>query len=111
MALQYRNIIIMAAKTVDKGVVDVEENEPWERMKIHAVPLVLYMGKGTDGLQKMREEFEAENEGVVIPAQVRWLANLHTIRERRQNRAIAASSLVFVVKGNNVAQCLVKMGI
>ena len=25
------------------------------------------MGKGTEGLQKMREEFEAENEGVAIP--------------------------------------------
>jgi len=40
MALQYRDIIITAARTVDKGVVDVEENESWERLKIHAVPLV-----------------------------------------------------------------------
>jgi hypothetical protein len=111
MALQYRDIIITAARTVDKGVVDVEENESWERQKIHAVPLVRYMGKGTEGLQKMREEFEAENEGVAIPAQVRWLANPRTIRERRQNGEIAASSVVFVVKGNKVAQRLVKMGI
>jgi len=40
MALQYRDIIITAARTVDKGVVDVEENESWERLKIHAVPLI-----------------------------------------------------------------------
>jgi hypothetical protein len=111
MALQYRDIIITAARTVDKGVVDVEENESWERLKIHAVPLIRYMGKGTEGLQKMREEFEAENEGIVIPTQVRWLANPRTIRERRQNGEIAASSVVFVVKGSKVAQSLVKKGI
>jgi hypothetical protein len=70
MAMRYRPIMITAARTVDKGVVDVEENKPWERLKIHAVPLVRYMGKGTEGLQKMREEFEAENEGIAIPTQV-----------------------------------------
>jgi hypothetical protein len=37
--------------------------------------------------------------------------NPRTIRERRQNREIAASSVVFVVKQNEVAQRLVKMGI
>jgi len=91
MALQYRDIIVTAARTVDKGVIDVEENESWERLKIHAVPLAWYMGKGTEGLQKMREEFEAANDGVHIATQVRWLANPLTIRERRQNGEIAAS--------------------
>jgi hypothetical protein len=111
MAMQYRDIIITAARTVDRGVVDVEENETWERLKIHAIPLVRYMGKGTEGLQKMREEFEAENEGIAIPTQVRWLAIPRTIRERRQNGEIAASSVVFVVKGSRLAQSLIKKGI
>jgi hypothetical protein len=53
MAMRYRHMIITAAKTVDRGVVDVEENKTWERLKIHAVPLVRYMGKGTEGRQKM----------------------------------------------------------
>jgi hypothetical protein len=69
------------------------------------------MGKGTEGLQKMREEFEAENEGIVIPTQVWWLVNPQTIRERRQNGEIAASSVVFVIKGSQVAQSVVKKGI
>jgi len=110
MAMQYRDIIIMAARTVDRVVVDVEENETWERLKIHAVPLVRYMGKGTEGLQKMREEFEAENEGIAIPTQVRWLANPHTIRETRQNGEIGVSSVVFVVKRSRLAQSLIKKG-
>jgi len=111
MALQYRDIIIAASRTVDKGVVDAVENESWERLKIHAVPLKLYMGKGTEGLQKTREEFEAENKGIVNPTQVLWLVNPRTIRERRQNVEIAASLLVFVVKGNKMPQTVVKKGI
>jgi hypothetical protein len=111
MAMQYRDIIMTAARTVGRRVVDVEENETWERLKIHAVPLMRYMGKGTEGLQKMREEFEAENEGIAIPTQVRWLANPRTITERKQNGEFAASSVVFVVKGSRLVQSLIKKGI
>jgi hypothetical protein len=111
MAMRYRDAIIMAARTVDRGVGDVEENEAWERLKIHAVPLVRYMGKGTEGLQQMRKEFEVQNEGIAILAQVQWLANPRTIRERRQNREITPSLIVFVVKGNKVAKTLIKKGI
>jgi hypothetical protein len=111
MALHYRDIIITAARTVDKGVMDVEENESWERLKIHRVPLARYMGEGTEGLQKIRDQFEPDNEGIVIPTLVRWLANPRTNKERRQNGKIAASSVVFVVKGTRVAGSLVKKGI
>jgi len=93
MAVAYRNIIITAACMVDKGLIDVEDNESWERLKIHAVPLVRYMGKVTEGLQKMRDEIHAENEGVVIPVQVRWLANSHNIRERRLRGGISHRQL------------------
>jgi len=101
----------MAASSVNNVVIDVEDNESLERLKIHVVPLVWYIGNGTEGMQKMREEFEAGNEGAAIHAQVRLLANPCTIRERRPNGEIAASSVVFVVKGNKVAQRLVKKGI
>jgi len=75
MALLFRDIIIQAARTVDKGIIDVEGNESWERLKIHTVRLVRYMGKGSKGQRTMREEIQAENEGVAIPAQLRWLSN------------------------------------
>jgi hypothetical protein len=57
IAMQFPKIIITAARTVHRGVLDVEENETCERLKLHVVPLVRYMGKGTDGLQEMRGEF------------------------------------------------------
>jgi len=32
---------------------DIEEKATWDRLKIHAVPFVRYMGKGTEVLQKI----------------------------------------------------------
>jgi len=83
MALMFRGVFITAALTVDKGSIDVEQNEFWESLKIYAEPLVRYMGNGTEGLQNMRKEIEAENEGIAICTQVRWLANPRTLSERR----------------------------
>jgi len=40
MAVPYGNIIIMAASTVGKGLVNGKKNEFWDRLKIYAVPLV-----------------------------------------------------------------------
>ena len=111
MALLYRDIIIKGTRSVDKRIIDVERNESWERLKIHSVLLVRFMGKGTEGLQKMREEIQAENEGVVIPAQVRWLSNPRTTQLREQRGDIKASSAVFMVKGKKVAQRLVSEGV
>jgi len=111
MAMRYSDIIITAARTVDRGVVHVEENETSERLQSDAAPLVRYIGRSTEGLQKMQEEFEPENEGTAIPNHVRWLAIPRTIRESRQNVEIAASSVVFVVQGSRPTQSLIENGI
>jgi len=100
MAEWYRDIIIIDARTVNKGVVDIEDNESCERLKIHTVPLIQYMGNGPECLQMMREEFEEQYRSTVIPTQARWLVSPRTFRERRQTEAIAASSVVFIVKGS-----------
>jgi len=50
IAMRYHNIIITAAMTVDRGVVDVEENDTCERLMIHGETRVQYLGKGTEGL-------------------------------------------------------------
>jgi DNA polymerase III delta prime subunit len=71
MALLYRDIIIKAARSVDREIIVMEGKESWDILKIHTVLLVRYMGKGTEGLHKMREEILAENEGVAILDQVR----------------------------------------
>jgi hypothetical protein len=70
MVLIYRDLIITAVPTVEKGVINVEENESWDRLKVHAVPLVRYMGNGTEGLQKTQNEIHPENQGVMVPVLV-----------------------------------------
>jgi len=101
----------MSATTVDIGVVEVEQIESWQLVIIYVVTHVWWMGKVTEGLQKIQEEFEAENEGVAIPAQEWWLAHHCSLRGRRQTGETAASVEVFVVEGNKVAQHLVKKDI
>jgi hypothetical protein len=59
----------------------------------------------------LREEFEAENDGIAIPTQILWRANPRTIRRRSQNGEIAGSLVVFVVKGSRLAHSLIKKGI
>ena len=104
------DVIITAVPTVDQRVIDVEKNESWERLKVHAIPLVRYMGNATEGLQKMRYEIHTGNEEVTVPVQVRWLESLPIIDERSQMREISASSVLFVIMGTNVARRLVRKG-
>jgi hypothetical protein len=46
-------MIITAARTVDRGVVDVDGNETWQSIKFYVVPLVRYMGKGREGMEQV----------------------------------------------------------
>jgi hypothetical protein len=78
-------MINAAARTVNKEVMDIVANESRECCIIHAVHRIKYMGKGMDSLRKRREEFDPDNQGIVIPTQVWWVANPSTLRERRQN--------------------------
>ena len=45
----------------------MEANEVWKRVKVHGIPLAIYVGKGTQGTEKLRGEKETENVVVVIP--------------------------------------------
>ena len=49
--------------------------------------------------------------GVVIPLAVRWLGNLEEIKERAREKKITASSVTFVVNGDEVANRLVRSGL
>lgn len=62
----------------------MEGNELWERLKIHTIQLVRFMGNGTKGLLKMNVEIQAQHEGVSFPTEVKWLSNRWTIKTREQ---------------------------
>jgi hypothetical protein len=59
----------------------------------------------------MRADFAVGNVCRVITTELRWLVKPCTSSERRQNGEIAASLVVFIVKGRTVAQSMIKKGI
>jgi hypothetical protein len=79
---KYEAVVIKAARIVDRGIIGFEENEAWQRLKIHGVPLNRYVRRGTNGLEKLREEIQAENAGVTIPMAARWLGRVPQLKER-----------------------------
>ena len=85
MALQYRDIIITAARNIDKRIIHAQHNASCVRLTINAVPRVQYMRHGIEGEETIHEEFAPENEGSTIPTHERWVVNPHSIRERQKN--------------------------
>jgi hypothetical protein len=107
---KYEAVVIKAARIVDRGIIGFKENKAWQRLKIHGVPLNRYVGRGTNGLEKLREEIQAENAGVTIPMAARWLGRVPQLKERWASRIITASSVVFAVRGEDTTHKLFREG-
>jgi hypothetical protein len=75
------------------------------------VPLNRYVGRGTNGQEKLREEIQAENAGVTIPMAARWLGRVPQLKERWASGSITASSVVFAVRGEDTARKLLREGV
>jgi hypothetical protein len=111
MLIKYREIVIKAARKVDAGIVDIETNELWERVKMHGVNFDRYLGKKTGGgLEKLRQELQAENEGVVLPLAITWIGGPKDVQKKKGDGK-KASSVVFAVKGSKMAEKVLKGGL
>jgi len=111
MSIRYREIVIIAARKVDAGIVDIETNELWERVKMHGVNFDRYLGKKTGGgLEKLRQELQAENEGVVLPLAINWIGGPKDVQKKKAEGK-KASSVVFAVKGSKMAEKVLKGGL
>jgi hypothetical protein len=110
--LHYNDIILLAARRVDTGVIAVESNETWMRLKIHGVPLLRYMKQEdpAEGLRLLREEIEAENPGVTIPT-AGWLTAPRLVKARWSRKEISSSSVVLAVKERSAADRLRTTGL
>jgi hypothetical protein len=103
--------MVDTAKLADKGVTGLEEWESWERLKIHHLPVNLFMGRGSGGIQELGKLLEAENPYVKVPMPARWLGNQFEIKRRFLSGEIRVSSAVFTVKGKDVASHLIQGGV
>lgn len=51
----------------------LEARRNWGWVKAYGVPIARYLGRGAHGTETLREELEAENEGLKVPSRTRWL--------------------------------------
>jgi hypothetical protein len=109
--MRYADTVIKHARMFDPTIIGLDTNENWPRLKVHGLPLERYVGKGTFGLGKLREEIEADNEGVKVPIEARWLGRLEDIKKRWIEKRTFASTAVIAVKGEAVAAGLVRHGV
>jgi len=111
MLIRYREIVIKVARKVDAGIVDIETNELWERVKMHGVNFDRYLGKKTGGgLEKLRQELQAENEGVALPLAISWIEGPKDVQKKKAEGK-KASLVVFAVKGSKMAEQVLKGGL
>ena len=109
--LQHRDMVLKAARTVDASITDITAQQKWMWTRIHNISLTRYMGKERDGgLQKLHEELTAENSGVQIPAEIRWLGGAK-VRARFQEKKEGASSVVAAVLGEATFNRLCRYGV
>jgi hypothetical protein len=111
MLIRYREIVIKAARKVDVGIVDIETNELWERVKMHGVNFDRYLGKKMGGgLEKLRQKFQAENEGVVLPLAISLIGGPKDV-QKKMGEGRWASTVVLAVKGSKMAEKVLKGGL
>jgi hypothetical protein len=108
--LCFKDLILIAARKADPGIINVQSNETWAKLKIHGVPLNQY---DTDarGLQILREDIEAENPGVVIPIALRWVGSPRRIMERYKQGEIRGATVMFAVQDKQAAERLLTTGL
>ena len=86
--------MIQAARTVDPGVTDLKARTFRWWAEVHAIPVAHFLGRGWNGTESLREELEAENEGIKIPSAIRWLSGAASVKARHNVGIIKASSVV-----------------
>jgi len=109
--IQYRQIVIKAARKEDTGIVDIETNERWEKVKMHGVNFDRYVGKKMGGgLENLRQELQAENEGVALPLAINWIGGPKDV-QKKKSEGKKASTVVFAVKGSKMAEKVLTGGL
>jgi hypothetical protein len=99
----WHDLIINAARGADKGVTEVEASDAWIKLRVHGLPLRRFMGRGSEGVMKIKEDIEAENPGCKLLPSVRWLGNPVVLREKMRTGEKTASTAVITVKGRKAA--------
>lgn len=100
---EYSNVLIRAAKSLDKSVIGVEGLERWQRLKVHGMPLGRYFGEGKIELLSRKIE---SSTGIKLKTKPRWLINEAQLEERMKSDNGRGSAIVITVGNSTEASQL-----
>jgi len=107
MVLHFKEAILKAARTVDPGVCDMQENGEWLRFKLARVPLEVYAGTG--GLDLLARQLVAENPEMPLEImRIGWLNSERTIKEGYESGRMKTATVVFAVRDRTTAAEIAK---
>ena len=75
---------------------------------MHSIAVARYLGRGSRGTKTLREELEAENEGIRIPSPIGWLSGAHSVKARHHEGTFRATSVVLAVSDENTVRLVRK---
>jgi hypothetical protein len=55
------------------------------KVKMHGISFNQYVVKKLGGLEKLSQEIQAENKGVVVPMAINWLGRTTDIEDKRKS--------------------------
>ena len=71
--------------------------QTWRWAGFYSIPVARYLGKRTNGAATLKEELEADIEGIRIPSVVGWIGRATNVKARCNGGMIRALSPVFAV--------------
>jgi hypothetical protein len=109
MLVVWGQVVVKAARIINQGIIDLEKNKTLKMVKKHGISFDQYPVQKSGGLEILRQEIQAENEGVVVPMAINWLARPTDIKQKKTSEEKQATSVVFSIKRKKIAQrCLEK---
>lgn len=97
------NILIRAAKTIDRAIIGIEALEHWQRLKVHGMPLGRYLGEGK--MELLKREVES-SIGIRLKTVPQWLIHESRLRERLESGSNRGSAIVITVANHSEASYL-----
>ena len=103
-------MVLEEVRAINSSISEIVAQQKQNRIRIHYTSLIRYMGGEDEGLRRLRKELEAENSGVHIPAEIRWLGG-SKVRARFQEVKDGPSLVMAAVLGEVTFCRLCKSGV
>lgn len=94
---EHSNILIRAAKSIDKAVIGVEALECWEQLKVHGMSLARYFGERKMELLSGKIEFLTKIKLKTTP---HWLINKARLEKHLESGDGRGSAIVIIVRNS-----------